>query len=453
MADVVNNVVTNFLVNNKGAAALSQLTKSGDFISKKFNEASNIVGAFGSIAAIAGGALSLTHIVKGTQEYLERLKKVQDYTHMSAENAGGLVDAMEGVGIGGEEATRALMMMSRAGARAEMSGRGMRQGVAGMSKEYKRLGIDMKHPEQAMFRMATLVKEHRIDQAKVGLLMHVQGDTARKLTNMLALGPEHIREQMKEYAKLGIATQKNINMQERIRMLNLKVRSTWENIQRIIGITFLPLIEKGLNGVSNILDEWLPKAQAFGEGLSKFLEKHYRIILATGKVLMANFILMRLTGGTGIVGTARKGYGMAGKLAGLLFGGAVSAGGTAAAGAGTAAAGAGTAAAGVALAPVLAVIAAIAAIMALIYVGWKAIKNNTDGIRTRLLELWAKIQIHAYRIYEAIRPILVPLGKLFGKTGPVGHFFAMLMPRVIQLMLKHIEVFLHAIRAGIIVVG
>lgn len=329
MTDVVNNVVTNFLVNNKGAVALSSLSASASRVSSLFDRASGIVGTFGSVAAIAGGAMSLTHVIKGTQSYLESIKKVQDYTKMTAENAGGLVDAMESVGIGTSEATRALMMMSRAGARAAMTGRGMRQNTAGMGREYKRLGIDMQNPEKAMFRMSELVKSHRIDQAKVGLLMRVQGDTARKLTNMLMQGPEALKAQMKEYAKLGIATQANVDRQERIRLLGLKIGSSWENIQRIIGVQLLPVVEDLMSRLSKTLEAWVPYAQKFGENLSMWLHEHLDTVKQVTKVLLLNFTLMKLTG-TGMIGWGQKALGGFGRMA--LGGGVVTAAAGAASG-------------------------------------------------------------------------------------------------------------------------
>jgi hypothetical protein len=335
MTDVVNNVATNFIINNKGAAALSSLTASAGRVSSLFDRASNIVGTFGSVAAIAGGAMSLTHVIKGTQTHLEQLKKVQDYTKMSAQSAGGMVDAMESVGITTPEAVRALMMMSKAGARADMAAHGMRRGMGGMGKEYKRLGIDMsKGPEAALMRMATLVQKGKVDQAKVGVLFRMQGETARKLTNMLAKGPEAIREQMKEYAKLGIATQENIDRQERIRLLGLKIGSTWENIQRIIGVQLLPVVEDLMSRLSDSLEEWLPKAQAFGKNLADWLTTHYDTVKNITKVLLINFALVKLTS-KGMIGWGEK---LTGGFLKAVMGG----GGGAAATAATASAGAGS---------------------------------------------------------------------------------------------------------------
>lgn len=306
MTDITNNVVTNFVVNNKGATALSALSASAGRVSSLFDRASGIVGTFGSVAAIAGGAMSLTHIVKGTQDYLDQLKKVQDYTKMSADSAGGLMDAMESVGISGNEGVRALMQMSKAGARANMASHGMRRGMQGMGKEFQRLGIDLAHgPEKAIMKMAEHAKKGTVDQAKVGLLFRMQGETARKFTNLLKKGPEHIREQVAEYKKLGIATQENIDRQDRIRELGLKIRGTWENIQRIIGIQLLPVVEDLMRGLSEKLTEWLPKAKKFGETLANFLRDHLSTVKQITKVLLLNFSLMKMTG-QGMIGWGQK---------------------------------------------------------------------------------------------------------------------------------------------------
>lgn len=444
MTDVVNNVFTNFVVNDKATRPLATMAASVGRVDSLFNSVSRVVGGFGALAATGIGALSFGHMIKETQDTLDNIKKIQGYTKMSAESAGGLMQAMELAGMEGNEATGALMRMSRAGARMDMMSRGIRGNTRGMSREFHRLGIDIsKGPEKAIYRMAVLAKRGEIDQAKVGRMLGLYGDSARKFTEMLKKGPEHLQKTKAEFAKLNIATQENVDRQARIKQLGREIKSSWNSILMIVGVKLLPVLEDMMGFVSNKLETWIPKAEEFGTKLADFLREHHRIVVNTGKVLMANFLLMKLTG-AGVGGIASKGFGLATKLAGVMMGGAGMAGGGAAAGAGGAAAGGAAAAA---LAPVLAVLAAIAALVALIWAGWKAIKANTDGIRTALLELWGKIRVHFRMIYESIKPILIPLARLFHRSGPAGHFFSMLLPRMFKAYLTYVEGFLHVVRA------
>ena len=180
MTDVTNNVKTVFTAVDQTTGPLANMTKAASRMSGLFNSASRVVGGFTAIAGAAGAAFSATSAVKGTLELLQNVKKVQDYTKMSAENAGGLLDYMEQAGISGSEATRSLMMMSKAATRVEMSTSKISSGTSGQSKLFQKLGIDIhKGPAASLERVSELAQQHEIDANTLSILYRMNGETAR----------------------------------------------------------------------------------------------------------------------------------------------------------------------------------------------------------------------------------------------------------------------------------
>lgn len=319
MVDIVNHVGTEFSVTDRATTQMTAMAGQAGLLSKKFNAASAIVGTFAGVAAVAGGAFSAVKAIKGTQDLLENVKKVQDYTRMSAESAGGLLDAMEQSGIEGAEGVRSLMMMSKAGQRMEMSMMGSGRHLGYQARMFKQMGIDLhKGPEASLRRMAELSKKGQLSQAQLSIMFRMNGETARKFSNMLARGPEYIQKHTAEFKKLQIATQENVDRQRRIKELTFGIKSTWSSIQQVIAVQLLPVLERVLESVKVGLDSWLPKAQAFGEMLGGFLKDHLSAAMKLGKILLLNFALMKASGGAGVLDVGKKAVGVGWKATGAV---------------------------------------------------------------------------------------------------------------------------------------
>lgn len=441
--DVQHLVNTVFAVMDKATGPLTAIASAGHRVTGVFDQASHIVGTFGSIAAAAGGALSIHKMIEETTGFLGEVKKVQDYTGLAAQTAGGLLDVMANAGLEGEEATRIFARLSRAGAKMEMQMVGTNRAVGGTRAMYQRLGIDItKGPEKALFRVAELAKAGVTDAGDLQIMFGMQAESARKLHNALRKGPEEVRKTMMEFQKLGIATQKNVDLNSRMRAAQIRIKDTWENITVIIGTKLMPVMADFLETVANRLDEWLPKAAEFGEKLGSFLKDHHRTILAIGKVMLANFLLMKLTG-AGIAGWLPKLLSFVPKLA-VSFAGAAGVGGAGAAGAAGATGAAGAAAA--AAAPILPIILAVVAAVAAIAAGFVAIRSNFEGVRTRITTLWERILAHFDGIKVSLAPVMRPLARLFSREGSVGRFFMLLLPRAIIGTLKYTEGFISVVQ-------
>lgn len=444
MADVQQNVNTYLRVIDAATGPLRAIHGAASKVNGLFNSMSNTLGTMSVIAGAAMGALSLKHAVGETMDFLTNVKRISDLTHMTTQSTGGMLDAMESFGIEGHEATRALTMMSKVGARMEMSmGRVSGMG-GGMRAQFKAMGIDInKGPEKAIFKMAELAEKNKLTQQQLMNLYRMQPETARKFIDMLSKGPVELKKSVDEFKRLGIATEENVSMVDRIRKLQFQIKNKWGDIQMLLAVRLLPAIEKMLTYVRDNLDVWAEKAQKFGKALGSYLRDHLETLMKISKVLLFNFALMRLTGkglGDLVIGAGRKGFGAAGSVAETVmkrFGrkgvaanvseGVFAKAATPMAGmlAASSAAGAAPAAAAPATAlfakiaaalPALAIAASVIALLAVVAAAVGAvfvmIKNNTYSIRDFFIDTWN-------RVSDRVSYIVDLLGETFGTGGPL----------------------------------
>jgi len=434
---------------------------------------------------------------------------------MSAESAGGFLSAMKAGGVEAEETSRALMMMSKAGQRMEMSMEHATKGVSANAGMFVKFGIDINQgPERALMRMSKLAHDGKLKAQDLMILFRMQGESARKMMNVMKKGPKHLHEEVEEMRKLGIATQANVDMQARIKGTQNRIKELWEKIQLVVGVRLLPVIDKLLQGVEGQLKGWVEGAAKFGSVLGKFLDQHLTTVVQISKVMAANFALMKATG-TGMGGWAGKIGGKAMSLAmpGAAVAGAATApvyarnrpaapappmsagiaprivrmrvgdtamsspraatavlraasapgkgmdlGAKAAVGVWGAARSAGASiVAGLvsvgrtllSIGRFLVVGAAFAGVIALIVAAVQMITNNTDAVRTYIMEFWDKFKARVSVIGEM-------LGKAFGGFGPngeVGSFFGKLVPAIIGTLGTAVDGILAVIQTIILVIA
>ena len=476
MTDVTNNVQTVFTAVDKSTGPLGNMSKAASRVSGLFNSASRTIGGFGAVAGAAGVAFSAASAVKGTLELLQNVKKVQDYTKMSAENAGGLLDYMEQAGISGSEATRSLMMMSKAATRVEMSTSKISSGTSRQSKLFQKLGIDIhKGPAASLERVSELAQQHEIDANTLSILYRMNGETARKFMEVLEKGPGHLKKTTAEFQKLGIATQNNVDAAQRIQQSQRNIRSLWSNIQAVVAVQFLPVIEKLLKQVEGKLGDWLANAQKFGKTLGDFLENHLQTVMKISKVLMLNFILMRATG----KGMGDWGGNVLAKIMPMVRGGgAAKAATTAARAAGGAPSiltpalgtmanpalfqqfvskipgltkvfsvlgGAGSSLLRFALmATKLTVIGvAIGMVIAFVLNAVKKIRGNVDGVRDRLVAIWETIVARFSVIGDLLSPV-------FDGFGMIADFWGTQVVKAFEFLAEVVDGIVHVLQTVIL---
>ena len=305
MVEVHNTVSTEFVVNDHASRQLGLIGAATSRMSGLFEHASTLVGGFGTVAGAVGAAFSLHEAITGTQAFLQSLKRIQDFTGMATQEAGGLLDAMGDVGIESHEAEAVLGRMAKVTQRMTATMGSAKVQTGGMKDQFIQLGLAGKTPEQQLMRMAELAKKNQVSVAQISNLYRVQPASAQKLLTLLRQGPEAIKEEVEEFRALGIATQENVNRSMRISKLQNQIKDSWEKIGQVIGVAFGPVIEKLLTNVDAQLKSWIPLAKQFGDTLSKILTENLDTIMKMAKILAANFALQRATG-MGMTGWAGK---------------------------------------------------------------------------------------------------------------------------------------------------
>lgn len=455
MADVEKHVETVFTIKGNAEEKLGAIHKAAEHVNVVFEKASHLVGMFGSVAAVAGGAFGAHEVISGTLEYLQNIKKIGDITGMAAEKADGLMDTFKKAGIDGDATIQALQMMSKAGARMEMAMGGVQKATGGVRNYMRELGVDVnKGPEAAFIRLAQLAEKGKVSTERLALAMRVPFDTARKMMTVMKLGPEALRESINELSKKGMAvTAENVDAYSRIYAAQNNIKALWERITLVVGKEFLPVIEDLLQGVSGKLEGWVQHAQSFGKVMSSFLRDHYELVKRTTQALLVNFTIMKATG-KGIPENLGKGFGMFKQVAGVggtiggAFKGAMSAGNAAKSelyemsrmtsslnsGAGAMAASqkmiiqiVGTF---LQLKPLLGLVGRLSLVTALVGIvieGVLAIKDNFMGVSDWLIGLWDEIKSRMSVIVELWSGITTN----FGAGGAIGDFFKLLLPMAI----------------------
>ena len=432
MAEEVQRVVrTDFIVNDKASAPLKAIAGNAGRISGIFNKASSIMGTFGGVAALAAGAFSAKDAIAGTMKYLDSVKRISDVTGMSASNADALLETFEKADISAGEAQRIIQRMTGTMAKAQMHSQGFRANMRGSGNLAKQLGIDMrKGPEHALVQMSTLAAKGKITADKLRMAYYIPYDTARKMMNLLAMGPAKLRELMGELQKRGIAvTAQNIADYKRMKSAQREITSNWERIRMLVVMRLIPVFADFMEYVKDHLDGWIDKAKQFGDTLAGFLRNHHRMIVNTGKVLLANFLLMKATGGAGAGEMAWRG----GKA---VMGSAVGGAGPMA----------GVVSKFAALGPGLIIAAAAAATIAISVKAWG---DNVLGVQDFVTLNFERIKAYGAMLEKSMMKVLSPMIKMFGiKPGGLGSLVLKLAALPLMGLSKAAELFAHYIAAA-----
>lgn len=440
-----------FMIQDSATRALVGIASAGQRVSSAFNRASGLVANFGSIAAIAGGAFSVTSAISGTMAYLGQVKKVADVTGMAADHADGLVTAFKRVGLEGADVANIVGAMSKQGLKMDIAmakTSGTMSGVAGLAQ---RLGIDVRRgPEAAFMRMASLAKDQKLSVEELSLAYHLPLENAQKLLKVLKGGPEQLQASIESLRRSGLAvTDDNLAAYSGIKRSQGAIKEMWERISIVVGSKLLPVIERLMKVAESKLSSWLPHVQKFGSVLEGFLTRHLGLVMKISKVMLLNASLMKLTGGQGLGNIAGRGLAAAGKFAlggvlpkevmgtGLLnvlkalgpalgsFRGIVSVLGR-------------LSAVGVAIGAAVYVVSQVV----------RVFQDNVGGVRDRVMSFFGRLQAH----WAVISRLFSPVMDLFGESGPVGKFFAYLVPKVVDGLIAAVDGLLLTVETIVIVI-
>jgi hypothetical protein len=408
---VEHHVEAVYTVNPKQAlGALGKIASAAEKTNRLFDHVSETLGAVASVAGAAAAAFSFEKIVESTKEHLEMVKRISLLTGTTVKNSDALVDTFEQVGLRGEDAENILLSMSRRSAMMDMSMQRMGRTTGNVTGLMRGMGINLKNgPEQALLRMSNLYQQHKVDIAQVGLAMGIPRQQWANLALLLENGPKHLKEMLADSKKLAVG-EGTVKQMERMNMAMNSARSAIKRMQVAIGSELLPVLADLLEDASAKIKSWLPEVKRFASFLRDNLYLALNAVVKIGKVLLANYAVMKASAALSATGMIKGGGFGIGGLAGRV-------------GSYVAGSGGGLQAVGlVRLLSVIGRLSVVAGVILLIVTAFEVIKNNTLGVRDYILGMWKRLQGHIAVIAKLVTPIFGPEGVLtkFFSTVVVG---------------------------------
>lgn len=407
---------------NAGPAvgALGRIATAAGKINSNFDKASRLLGGVAAVGGTVAAAFSFERIINSTKEHLELVKRISALTRTDAKTADALVETFANVGLRGQDAERILMGMGRKASMMDMQFQRFGMRVSGTNALFRRLGVNVHQGiETSLLKMSKLYKEGKIGVDQIGMAFGVPQRQALNIIELLEKGPDAIKKMIAEGKKFAVG-EETLKNAERMQMATNRAQSALTRMQVMIGSELLPVLAKLMEDAASKIRSWLPEVKKFAVFLRDNLHQVLGIVVKIGKVLLANYALMKISGsgmgtwaarglafargGTGFGGTASRllsgavGMGMSPGMAGGMMPMMTS------------------------LVRVFSMLGRLTLIGTAAMVAWKAfeaIKNNALGVRDRLLDFWKRLQAHFAVIYK----LFAPVAELFSGNGAIGKFF------------------------------
>lgn len=437
---VEHNVQANYVVNPTPALrALGQIAAAAGRINRTFDAASRVLGGVAAVGGSVAAAFSFERIVSHTKEHLEMVKRISVLTKTGASDADAMVETFARVGLSGQDAERIMLGMSRRASMMDMSMQGVNRSVGGTRGLFQRMNIDIrKGIEPALLRMSELYEKGKLDVAQIGLAFGIPRQQALRMVELLEKGPRHIRQMIQESRRFAVGAQ-TMQQMERMEMASHAARAALTRMQVMIGSEIMPVIADLMESASEKIRSWLPAVREFGVFLRDNLTAALSTVVKMGKVLLANYALMKMTG-SGIGGWAGRGLAFVRGGAAPSYGAIARTGNLLGRIPGVGGAFAGLAGMGnvTVLLRVLSMLGRLTIIGTVALVAWRAfeaIRNNTLGIRDSMLSFWRRLQAH----FAVVARLFAPVAKLFGGDGTIGRFFTVVLVTAIQTLADLIE--------------
>lgn len=407
------------VVRNIGKATGKLLT-TVDKITKGF---AGIMGRYGGI----GAALSLGASVNSAKKYFDQIQRIKNVAGGTANEIASVRHAMVGAGVASADMESAYVTLAKKGGE-------MRANMGETNRLARRMGVDFrKGPVEALIKMSKQVKAGKIGYKELNKL---GGEGMLRMRKFLNQGPQVIRQQFEAARKkMGHVNDQTMAQYSEFKKGVGKISQAWNRMVVIVGAKLLPILTKLMDGVASRIDGWAEGAAKFGDFLVKHMDAVVVAAKIFGKIMVANYLLMKLTG-EGLMGN----MGRLNNMARLKKGGG---GGKAAAAANVAS-----------VAPmgkigkvfkiiakkagfiaraftavfkflpmiwktvgILGRFTIIGLVITAVVAGVKQILKDTDGIRKRIGKLLSKI-------WENVKSIGETIGGIFSDDSPLGKFFS-----------------------------
>lgn len=313
--DIQHNVHTNFIVSDQSTKGILAVQKAAQGVTSAFDKATSFAGNLASAIGVTVGAVSFAGVIKEAAKYTDQVGDLADLMEQPVEKVDGMLHYMRQFGMETDAASRTMMMLSRQGARIEDSLAVSVSGAQSLSKRFALVGVDIsKGPVSSLEQMSAAVAKGQLDAGRLMSTFRIPQQQAADMMDMLKAGPKKMKEAMDQLVKSGAAvTNQNKADFERMDAARKKVLAGWHRIQVVIGKELFPALANLMDEVATQLPTWLEHAKRFGSYLRENMAEILAIAKATGKVLLANYAIQKLSalasgGGQsfGLVGGAQK---------------------------------------------------------------------------------------------------------------------------------------------------
>lgn len=288
MSDTTHEVEVQFTAKDLTSSVINRINKSAGVLSRKVDGITTKVAGFARTFGGLGAVFGFGASIAGANKYLATIEDLSTVTGESANKMASITHAMEQSGLAGEEVRMIMLGISKK--QAEIQG-----GSKELVKLTKRYGVEMsKGPEAALISMAKSVEKGKIGTGEVVKLLEESGS---KAMDLLRKGPAEVRRLLAEGAEknkhinaTSIAQYKAMDVQMK------RVKQAWTRITTTIMIKLAPALTKLMAYVERNIDGWTDSATRFGEFMATHMDGIITAAKTFGKIMTANYVLMKLTG-------------------------------------------------------------------------------------------------------------------------------------------------------------
>ncbi len=297
MSDTNHDVEVRFTAKDLTSKVIGNITKAAGGLSKKVDAITSSVagfaGTFGGLGAVFGFGAS----VASANSLLMRINDLSAVTGQSANKMAAMDDAMSSVGIASED-TRGIIV-ALAQKQTELLA-----GSEELVKMSKRHGIELKKgPQEALLSMSKSIMQQKMGAGEVAVLL---GDAGTKAMVLLRKGPKEMQRLLEQGAKKNAhITDRSVKQYEKMTTQMVRVKQAWTRIVSIVLIKLAPKLTNLMAYVESRIEGWAEGAAKFGDFLVTHMDSALSTARVFGKVMAANFMLMKLTG-EGLLGNAGK---------------------------------------------------------------------------------------------------------------------------------------------------
>lgn len=438
-------IVAKLEVEDHATGALGKIAHAAEHASEKILHFGGELTKFAGIAGGVGVALNFWPAVESTEKYMSNLKEIGELTGMAADKTDYLLSEARRAGVEYDTMQQIVFKLSRRGAMVESAINGSNDAAKTLGMKFKRLGVDVtKGPVESMEQMSKLIQQGKLETDDLMGRFGIPAKAANDFKEFLeTMGKKNKGEKLTEFAKKfqamkkggELVTEDDINRFKQIEQLKHQVNDGFNRIKLMIGKEIYPIIVDMLQRFTDTLPGWIARAREFGQTLKDHIGGAIILAKVLGKILIANALIGKLTGGKqNIIGLTKAlpsmgvalANGIAAKLPALgqvgagvgmrVMGAAAGSGGLAAAG--PAATALGTLAGS--LTVILPVVLAVAAVVAVLALAFKGFQKNVGGATDVLMSIWDRFVAKFEIIGEKIGELLAPITKLFGGGGGKG---------------------------------